>query len=54
MSRCSLKTNQVKLRILGCNTRKFSSRLKPYLRYGGHKIRNFELFCWPALLVRFT
>ncbi|KAK9509282.1 hypothetical protein O3M35_006631 [Rhynocoris fuscipes] len=22
------------------------SRLKPFLRYGGHKICNFELFCW--------
>ncbi|KAK9499470.1 hypothetical protein O3M35_002501 [Rhynocoris fuscipes] len=20
--------------------------LKPFLRYGAHKIRNFQLFCW--------
>ncbi|KAK9510901.1 hypothetical protein O3M35_005579 [Rhynocoris fuscipes] len=22
------------------------SWLKPFLRYGGHKIRNFDVFCW--------
>ncbi|KAK9504097.1 hypothetical protein O3M35_010514 [Rhynocoris fuscipes] len=26
--------------------KKFLSSLKPFSRYGGHKIRNFELFCW--------
>ncbi|KAK9500329.1 hypothetical protein O3M35_001611 [Rhynocoris fuscipes] len=26
--------------------KKFLSWLKPFLRNGGHKIRNFELFCW--------
>ncbi|KAK9500233.1 hypothetical protein O3M35_001530 [Rhynocoris fuscipes] len=26
--------------------KKFIIWLKPFLRYGGHKIRNFELFCW--------
>ncbi|KAK9503690.1 hypothetical protein O3M35_010197 [Rhynocoris fuscipes] len=26
--------------------KKFLSWLKPFLRYGGHKICNFELFCW--------
>ncbi|KAK9511968.1 hypothetical protein O3M35_000519 [Rhynocoris fuscipes] len=26
--------------------KKFLSWPKPFLRYGGHKISNFELFCW--------
>ncbi|KAK9503767.1 hypothetical protein O3M35_010258 [Rhynocoris fuscipes] len=26
--------------------KKILSWLKPFLRYGGHKICNFELFCW--------
>ncbi|KAK9501764.1 hypothetical protein O3M35_012435 [Rhynocoris fuscipes] len=26
--------------------KKILSWLKPFFRYGGHKIRNFELFCW--------
>ncbi|KAK9505704.1 hypothetical protein O3M35_009695 [Rhynocoris fuscipes] len=26
--------------------KKFSSWLKSFLRYGGHKICNFVLFCW--------
>ncbi|KAK9503207.1 hypothetical protein O3M35_011825 [Rhynocoris fuscipes] len=26
--------------------KKFLSWLQPFLRYGGHKIRNFELLCW--------
>ncbi|KAK9509263.1 hypothetical protein O3M35_006615 [Rhynocoris fuscipes] len=26
--------------------KKILSRLKPFLRYGGQKIYNFELFCW--------
>ncbi|KAK9507812.1 hypothetical protein O3M35_007586 [Rhynocoris fuscipes] len=26
--------------------KKFLSSLKPFLRYGGHKICNFELLCW--------
>ncbi|KAK9510275.1 hypothetical protein O3M35_005095 [Rhynocoris fuscipes] len=26
--------------------KKFLSWLMLFLRYGGHKIRNFELFCW--------
>ncbi|KAK9512817.1 hypothetical protein O3M35_001150 [Rhynocoris fuscipes] len=26
--------------------KKFLSWLKPFLRYGGQKICNFELFCW--------
>ncbi|KAK9506213.1 hypothetical protein O3M35_008187 [Rhynocoris fuscipes] len=25
---------------------KFLSWLQPFLSYSGHKIRNFELFCW--------
>ncbi|KAK9501387.1 hypothetical protein O3M35_012122 [Rhynocoris fuscipes] len=26
--------------------KKFLSWLKPFLRYGGHKICKFQLFCW--------
>ncbi|KAK9508153.1 hypothetical protein O3M35_007876 [Rhynocoris fuscipes] len=26
--------------------KKFLSWLNPFLRYGGHKIYNFVLFCW--------
>ncbi|KAK9511338.1 hypothetical protein O3M35_000007 [Rhynocoris fuscipes] len=26
--------------------KRFVSWLKSFVRYGGHKIRNFKLFCW--------
>ncbi|KAK9505497.1 hypothetical protein O3M35_009538 [Rhynocoris fuscipes] len=26
--------------------KKFLCWIKLFLRYGGHKIRNFEMFCW--------
>ncbi|KAK9510456.1 hypothetical protein O3M35_005241 [Rhynocoris fuscipes] len=30
--------------------KKILSWLKPFLKYGGHKICNFELFCWQNCL----
>ncbi|KAK9512761.1 hypothetical protein O3M35_001114 [Rhynocoris fuscipes] len=26
--------------------KKVLSWIKPFLRYGGHKVRNFEMSCW--------
>ncbi|KAK9511125.1 hypothetical protein O3M35_005746 [Rhynocoris fuscipes] len=40
------KLTKSKLDNIRMEYKKFLSWLKPFLRYVGHEIRNFELFCW--------
>ncbi|KAK9502004.1 hypothetical protein O3M35_012618 [Rhynocoris fuscipes] len=43
---CAQKLIKSKLSNIRMEYKKFLSWLKPFLRYGGHKICNFVLFCW--------
>ncbi|KAK9503757.1 hypothetical protein O3M35_010248 [Rhynocoris fuscipes] len=40
------KLIKAKLSYIRREYKKLLSWLKPFLRYGGHKICNFEVFCW--------
>ncbi|KAK9508598.1 hypothetical protein O3M35_006125 [Rhynocoris fuscipes] len=44
--RCRSKLIKFKLDNIRMEYKKNLSWLKPFLRYGVHKICNFELFCW--------
>ncbi|KAK9510377.1 hypothetical protein O3M35_005177 [Rhynocoris fuscipes] len=40
------KLNKANLSNIRRKYKTFSNWLKPFLRYSGHKICNFKLFCW--------
>ncbi|KAK9509225.1 hypothetical protein O3M35_006583 [Rhynocoris fuscipes] len=46
LNRCRPKPNKSKLSNIRKEYKKLLSWQKSFLRYGGHKICKFELFCW--------